>query len=120
MITCRYCSLYCPSLSTPIYGHCVAEYPPRSIDLRNLNPYEACPYSGNEAEIRKISRARGFDGRQLSRLEYYGVNSEGFRTPYYQDVASLREYIADKGAHYSLFVVFIDTEGKAISRAIIT
>lgn len=120
MITCRYCSLYCPSITTPIYGHCAAEYPPRYIDLRNLDPYRDCPYAGNEAEIRKISRARGFDGRQLSRLEYYGVSSDGLRTPYYQNVDALREYAAKRGAHYSFYVVFIDAEDKTISRALIT
>ena len=120
MITCRYCPLYCPSLSTPIYGHCVADYPPRYLDLRNLDPYRDCPYLGREAEIGKISRARGFDGRQLSRLEYYGVNSEGFRTPYYQDIGALREYVSGKDVHYSLYVVFVDVEDKPISRALIT
>ena len=119
MITCRYCSLYCPSIRTPIYGHCVGEYPPRSIDLRNLDPYEDCPYSGREAEISRIANNRGFDGRKLSRLEYYGVNSDGFRTPYYQDLSALREYVAKSGAHYSLFVVYIDSENKPISRGLI-
>lgn len=120
MITCRYCPLYCPSTATPIKGHCAGENPPRSIDLRILSPYDGCPYSGNESEISKISRARGFSGRSLSGVEYYGETSGGFRTPHYQDLNALGEYIRRSGAHYSVYVVYLDNEGRMISRSLIT
>lgn len=120
MITCRYCSLYCPSSKTPILGHCAGVCPPRFVDLRILSPYDGCPFSGDESEISKISRARGFSGRVLSRVEYYGETSAGFRTPRYPDLAALREYLQGSELPHSVYVVFIDNEGMPISRSLIT
>lgn len=116
MITCRYCSMYCPGATTPIYGHCVAVTPPRAQDLRNLNPVLDCPFSGNEWEISKVANRRGFEGRDLARMEYYGVDAEGIRTRYYPTLDALKEGIARSGGGYYRYIVaYIDKDRRVIS-----
>jgi len=113
VITCRYCPFYAPSVQTPIWGYCAGVSPPERVKALN----EACPFRGDEKEIRKQEVIRGFYGHDLRRLQYYAVSEFGFRSRLYYYLDDLLDYIESSGLHYSVFVCFIDSNGHVFSRA---
>ena len=114
-VSCRYCVFYAPSLHTPVWGYCAGEFPPKCIRADN----KPCPFNHDKSEIEKESRARGFSGYDLRRLEYYGVSEDGFRTRFYSNLDDLRRDIKPSPLQYTLYVRFIDSDKHVFARAVI-
>jgi len=113
-ITCRYCQFYAPSLDTPIFGDCAGVFPPKRVPA--INP--ECPYHGDEGEIGKIAEARGFNGHDLRRLEYYAVSEFGIRTRTYSSLEHLLNDIEPTGLEYLVYVCYIDADRRTFYRAV--
>lgn len=115
LASCRYCYLYCPSPITPIWGHCAGVFPPMKV--KGIT--EDCPFRGDQAEIMKVARARGFSNHDLRGLSYFAVSEAGIRTRYYSDLEKLREDLKASPLHYSYYVVFLDADRSEFYRAVI-
>lgn len=116
MLTCRYCSLFCPSVKTPTWGHCAGVFPPLKVKAIT----DACPYHGDATEISKVATARGFSNHNLKAVQYFGVSELGLRTRLYSDLEKLREDVKASGLDHTLYVLFIDSDNSVFYRAVIS
>ena len=106
-VTCRYCPLYCPHVSSPIMGYCLAPVIPQFVTL----PVDACPLGGSIERIRGLARLRLLEGHDVRRISFYGVSSSGTRSPMFPTLDKLDSHIRGRGEEYHRYVVFIDSDG---------
>lgn len=114
--SCRYCPLFVSDLF-PVSGYCIARPIPRRVE--DVNSAGLCPYDRDKDEVSRQAFNRGLYGKDVSRLEYYGVSEYGIRTRSSPSLDRILESVKASGIRHTIYVEYIDPDNRIISRAVI-
>lgn len=118
-ISCLFCPLYCPTYKDILKGYCTAPFPPLSVDLRESYPFNGCPCRNDLRQVEAISIYRGFSDRRLKRIAFYAVSDKGTRSPLFNDLRKIRDFIDGSDCKFTIIAVYYDSDDIPFYRAVI-